>query len=405
MARSKSLLQDVDIANICFLGRHVARHSVKDSDAGGIGLGVLDTKLRHFPSRSSTSSLRVGEQQVGLTTTDWLSERSNANGLLEANQNARCESSLPGEVAEGLQLDNERNAEISNTQESDSLAVVDFPELSHSVGLYHDQAFDFIHLDLTGPYSRQPKDTLSGFSSLLASEVTFNYPGINNCSSNPAEPEIQFQSRASDSAEQDRARNLFRTAISSTASQSLPTPECISEAVSEKTLPAISVIPPRNMVITPGKRNQIFAFLEEIQPVKPDGSIIDQTCEQLQLNAMQMYANLFFRCYNRPYPIIHEPTMDLSTVEVLLLFSIILLGATYHGKEAHQVSVYLYDAIIPQVLADLVSRPIFDISTLQAFLILENYGMYRGGPHQRENAILVHSLLLSVSALRCFGHF
>ena len=81
------------------------------------------------------------------------------------------------------------------------------------------------------------------------------------------------------------------------------------------------------------------------------------------------------------------------------LLSIVLLGATYDSKEAHQISVYLYDAIIPQILADLISRPAFDLSTLQAFLILESYGLYRAGPLQRENAILIHGLLLSVRLL------
>ncbi|KAL4897634.1 transcription factor domain-containing protein, partial [Aspergillus ambiguus] len=77
----------------------------------------------------------------------------------------------------------------------------------------------------------------------------------------------------------------------------------------------------------------------------------------------------------------------------MFLLSMIILGATYKDKDSHQLSVTLYDAIVPYILSGLMSIPIPDLSTLQAFLILECYGMYRAGPYQRENAILIHTLL------------
>jgi hypothetical protein len=58
--------------------------------------------------------------------------------------------------------------------------------------------------------------------------------------------------------------------------------------------------------------------------------------------------------------------------------------------------VCLYDAIIPYILNNLLSSPIVELSILQAFLILECYGMYRAGPYQRENAILLHGVMLNV---------
>jgi hypothetical protein len=73
-----------------------------------------------------------------------------------------------------------------------------------------------------------------------------------------------------------------------------------------------------------------------------------------------------------------------------------LLGATYKDKDAHQLSVCLYDAIVPYILSSLLSGPVPDPAILQGFLVLECYGMYRAGPYQRENAILIHGLLLNV---------
>lgn len=112
---------------------------------------------------------------------------------------------------------------------------------------------------------------------------------------------------------------------------------------------------------------------------------------------MQEYFALFLHYFNASYPLIHVPTLNLDDADPIFLLSMIILGATYKNKESHQLSVCLYDAIVPYIMSGLLNIPAPDLSTLQAFLILELFGMYRAGPYQRENAILIHSLLFSVS--------
>ncbi|KAN0096384.1 Fungal specific transcription factor domain containing protein [Hyaloscypha variabilis] len=51
--------------------------------------------------------------------------------------------------------------------------------------------------------------------------------------------------------------------------------------------------------------------------------------------------------------------------------------------------------MVPYILSGLLSGPVPDLAILQTFLVLECYGMYRAGPYQRENAILIHGLLLN----------
>jgi len=129
---------------------------------------------------------------------------------------------------------------------------------------------------------------------------------------------------------------------------------------------------------------------------EPDGTLIDGDSPDFSLENMQIYLDLFFEFFNTSYPLIHVATLDISDTDPIALLSLMLLGATYKDKYAHQLSVCLYDAIVPYILSGLLSGPVPDLAILQAFLVLECYGMYRAGPYQRENAILIHGLLLNV---------
>ena len=145
------------------------------------------------------------------------------------------------------------------------------------------------------------------------------------------------------------------------------------------------------------KRQDILDLLTEIRPVNPDGSIVDGESPGLSLDNIQEYFNLFLQYFNISYPLVHVPTLDLVEADSIFLLSMVILGATYKNKDSHQLSVCLYDAIVPYIMSGLLSIPAPDLSMLQAFLILECYGMYRAGPYQRENAMLIHTLLFSVS--------
>ncbi|KAF7555362.1 hypothetical protein G7Z17_g2261 [Cylindrodendrum hubeiense] len=147
--------------------------------------------------------------------------------------------------------------------------------------------------------------------------------------------------------------------------------------------------------LTPTKRQEIISYISDIRPVHPNGTLVDKDSSDLSMGKMQHDLDLFFKHFNTEYPLIHPATFDANTAGPMALLAMLIMGATYGSRESHQLSVCLYDAVIPHILSGLISIPMPDLATLQAFLVLECYGMYRAGPYQRENAILIHTLLFN----------
>ena len=88
-------------------------------------------------------------------------------------------------------------------------------------------------------------------------------------------------------------------------------------------------------------RAQVLDLVDITQPVAPDGSVVTRDNHLLSLSSLQTYCDLFFTRFNTVYPLIHMSTFDPSHVDTLLLTSVLLLGATYGEKDAHQVAVCL----------------------------------------------------------------
>jgi hypothetical protein len=86
-------------------------------------------------------------------------------------------------------------------------------------------------------------------------------------------------------------------------------------------------------------RAQVLDLIDITQPTAPDGSIVMRDHLLLTLSCLQTYCDLFFTRFNTAYPLIHMSTFDPSDVDTLLLISVLLLGATYGEKDAHQLAV------------------------------------------------------------------
>jgi hypothetical protein len=86
-------------------------------------------------------------------------------------------------------------------------------------------------------------------------------------------------------------------------------------------------------------RAQVLDLIDITQPTAPDGSIVMRDHPLLTLTCLQTYCDLFFTRFNTAYPLIHMSTFDPSDVDTLLLISVLLLGATYGEKDAHQLAV------------------------------------------------------------------
>jgi hypothetical protein len=86
-------------------------------------------------------------------------------------------------------------------------------------------------------------------------------------------------------------------------------------------------------------RAQLLDLIDITQPTAPDGSIVMRDHPLLTLICLQTYCDLFFTRFNTTYPLIHMSTFVPSEVDTLLLISVLLLGATYGEKDAHQLAV------------------------------------------------------------------
>lgn len=163
-------------------------------------------------------------------------------------------------------------------------------------------------------------------------------------------------------------------------------------------------------------RSQVLNLIDIIRPMSPEGYYVTQDHPFLSLSALQTYSDLYFSRFNTAYPLIHQATFEPSKVETLLLVSILLLGATYCEKDAHQLavsghtqgslSILLYSAHMTQVCIHDVLRPqIFahssfsarpELWVLQTTLLVECFGKSRAGQKQHDMSHLFHGLLINL---------
>lgn len=158
----------------------------------------------------------------------------------------------------------------------------------------------------------------------------------------------------------------------------------------------------QNTAITPRIDQQVLDKLLEVieaaEPKIPDtppgSSVRDHPL--LSLQSVQTWLDLFFTQFNTTYPLIHMPTFNASTTEPLLLLSILLLGATYLDKGAHQLAVCIHDVIRPSIFAHagFSARP--KLWTLQTILLVECFGKSRAGQKQHDMSHLFHGLLINL---------
>lgn len=115
-----------------------------------------------------------------------------------------------------------------------------------------------------------------------------------------------------------------------------------SQAPFDMERPLSMLQPSRSLpIIDELARQQVLDLIDITQPTAPDGSLVMRDHPLLSLSSLQTYCDLFFTRFNSVYPLIHMSTFDPSHVDTLLLVSVLLLGATYGEKDAHQVAVSL----------------------------------------------------------------
>lgn len=155
--------------------------------------------------------------------------------------------------------------------------------------------------------------------------------------------------------------------------------------------------PPQRLPrLTEEARTGILSIVIQTHPMGIDGQPMTLNSPLLTLNALQNYSDLFFTRFNVTYPLVHQPTFNPSTVDPVLLASILFMGATYSSREAHQLAVGVHDKLRIQLLGhpDFSTQP--DLWVLQTMLLIDCFGKMRAGPKQRERAQLFHCVLIKL---------
>jgi len=447
--------------------RHKARHAIRDKRAGGVGLGILETKSKHFKAVSVSANVSASsprQTSPPSTTRCQLSPpATEPQGTGPSRRTSSVSDSVaflphqpgehwgsPQELAGSELTTDFLNSQLNypNTSQVANMYVDQSPGFYEIGNMYHDMTFDLVHFNVTGfapqlpdyrPSATQTLDEgtvqsssneslllslvpspMSG-DSLIQHEAETQFSVIPAMS--PGAMKVAIENvRQGERVSKDAAEDVTRTPISESIFSADTRPNSSEGKSPAATSPLQAFSDSRHhepqvavqkirrshsfsseklqfLLLTSEKRDEVLEFIDDIGPIRPDGTLIDGDSPDFSLENMQIYLDLFFEFFNASYPLIHVATLDISDTDSIALLSLMLLGATYKDKDAHQLSVCLYDAIVPYILSGLLSGPVPDLAILQAFLVLECYGMYRAGPYQRENAILIHGLLLNVSPL------
>lgn len=141
---------------------------------------------------------------------------------------------------------------------------------------------------------------------------------------------------------------------------------------------------------------RILETIKTARPLAPNGSILDINHPLLSHASLQSYCDLYFTRFNTAYPLIHQATFEPGQKETLLLLSIILLGATYSEKDAHQLAVCVHDVIRPAIFSHASFNAKPDLWMLQTILLVECFGKSRAGPKQHDMSHLFHGMLINL---------
>ncbi|KAH8664598.1 fungal-specific transcription factor domain-containing protein [Xylariales sp. PMI_506] len=154
--------------------------------------------------------------------------------------------------------------------------------------------------------------------------------------------------------------------------------------------------PSRLPLIDEDTRDRLLELIDSSRPSIPTGTLDAWGHPLLSLPALQEYMDLFFTKFNTAYPLIHSTTFDASQTEPLLLLSILLLGATYSTRDAHQLAVCIHDVIRPQIFAHAGFSEKPQLWVLQTILLVECFGKSRAGQKQHDMSHLFHGLLINL---------
>lgn len=406
------------------------RHKQKDEEAGGEGTGTLNTRKRSWkdhdgrivvkkpigctPLDNSSLGAQFVSQVEGPISPPVSSPSDNdpafANGHSIIPDYSLSAGPFDSPGAGGYWIPPESSQPRAPPYFDINYDEVFQPDTSSSFNMPYTTQINYDWLfSLDNNFSNVPSTSLSPYSSAIQEQALSISLGRANVSSEVRHYDNTTESTLTSMASLDYARTIGSTqhttspSVSDGAEFSLLSasrpdyPADRLEAEFER--PLATLQPPKRLPsIDEFTYAQILETIKDARPSSPSGSLLDTNHPLLSHSSLQSYCDLFFTRFNTAYPLIHQATFETSRNrnESLLLLSMILLGATYSEKEAHQLAVCIHDVIRPAIFSHTSFNPKPDLWMLQTILLVECFGKSRAGQKQHDMSHLFHGMLINL---------
>lgn len=141
-------------------------------------------------------------------------------------------------------------------------------------------------------------------------------------------------------------------------------------------------------------RDRFLRTITAVGACLPDGTPITEYTPLLSLSALQTFSNSFFSDFNDAMPVIHRPSFQPAEVDPLLMSAILILGATRESNAARELASSLYDALSAVVLQHHVTAQNSELCRMQILLLHSCFGRLKGNQRQQDMARVYHTLLV-----------
>ncbi|RAL03263.1 C2H2 finger domain transcription factor [Aspergillus ibericus CBS 121593] len=386
------------------LSRHLMRHAKRDEEAGGPGLGVLETRKRTRRAGDGTIITRPPKRQSRASAMPSSSASSSSISVTSAQDYAPVSPPTSASDPSCLSLD-EPDPLLAPMMPSGPFE----PYVEPIPGQF-DAADGSWSLGLDGMGDLFNLDTATDFNMPFA--ATHNYNWLFDVASLddafqpfdlPLGPEmVSF----ADPLPIDNPKPIFDRDGSSVLLEAasfvergdfIPDPP---DNINLDWMDGPSLLQsnpsPHLPVLTDSARHGILTLVSQNSPLGIDGHPTPLDSPLLSLPSLQSYSDLFFTRFNTTYPLIHQPTFHPPTTPPVLLAAIVSMGATYSSREAHQLAVGIHDSLRNHLFCHADFSPQPDLWILQAMLLIDCFGKMRAGPKQRERAQLFHCVLIKL---------
>ncbi|EED15608.1 conserved hypothetical protein [Talaromyces stipitatus ATCC 10500] len=396
------------------LARHMMRHEKRDKEAGGPGLGVLNTRKRARRARDGTIVMRPSQREMRAARSTSAPSYSDSDFVEEEGEEQHV-----GEAPLSPPNSGSEPTSISIDEIDPFLAPMvpggPFEPYAEPIPGQSDAADGSFNVGLDGTIDSFGMDTATDFNLPFAATCNYNWL-FDVASLDDAFHHFDFPlgfdtepfPNALDTGYIQPIDNYDGpSALLEVASRMNKGQE--SQVTLSRVAPEILKLDwmsgpsflgpnlrPQLPQLCENSRQGILSLVMQTSPMGIDGQPLTVDSPLLTLGALQEYCDLFFSRFNVTYPLVHQPTFNPDIVDPVFLGAILFMGATYSTREAHQLAVGVHDKLRNQLLCHQDFSPQPALWVLQTMLLIDCFGKMRAGPKQRESAQLFHCVLIKL---------